>query len=55
VVIGRLAAAGLTAAGEEGVGRVLDLLRQEMITVLTLLGRGSVTDLTTDAIQARRP
>jgi 4-hydroxymandelate oxidase len=55
VVIGRLAAAGLTAAGEGGVARVLDLLHQEMITVLTLLGRGSVTELTADALQVRRP
>jgi isopentenyl diphosphate isomerase/L-lactate dehydrogenase-like FMN-dependent dehydrogenase len=54
VVIGRLAAAGLTAAGEEGVARVLELLRQEMTTVLTLLGRGSATDLTPDAVQAMR-
>jgi isopentenyl diphosphate isomerase/L-lactate dehydrogenase-like FMN-dependent dehydrogenase len=55
VVIGRLAAAGLAAASEEGVARVLDLLRQEMMSVLTLLGRGSVTDLTTDALQTRQP
>jgi 4-hydroxymandelate oxidase len=55
VVIGRLAAAGLAAAGEEGVARVLDLLRQETASVLTLLGRGSVTDLTAEALQARRP
>jgi 4-hydroxymandelate oxidase len=55
VVIGRLAAAGLTAAGEAGVARVLDLLRMEMIVVLTLLGRGSVTDLTAQALQARWP
>jgi 4-hydroxymandelate oxidase len=55
VVIGRLAAAGLASAGEEGVRRVLDLLRQEMISVLTLLGRGAVTDLTPEALQAGRP
>ena len=55
VVLGRLAAAGLAAAGEAGVTRVLDLLRTEMISVLTLLGRGSVAELTPAALQARRP
>jgi 4-hydroxymandelate oxidase len=55
VVIGRLAAAGLAAAGQDGVARVLDLLHQEMVSVLTLLGRGSAADLTADALQARRP
>jgi 4-hydroxymandelate oxidase len=51
VVLGRLPAAGLAAAGQAGVARVLDLLRAEMISVLTLLGRGSVTDLTPEALQ----
>jgi 4-hydroxymandelate oxidase len=55
VVIGRLAATGLAAAGQEGVARVLNLLHQEMISVLTLLGRGSAADLTPDALQARQP
>jgi 4-hydroxymandelate oxidase len=53
VVIGRLPAAGLAAGGQAGVSRVLDLLQQEMVSILTLLGRGSVTDLTPDALQRR--
>ncbi|OLF07681.1 alpha-hydroxy-acid oxidizing enzyme [Actinophytocola xanthii] len=50
VVIGRLAAYGLAAGGEAGVARVLELLRAEITTVLTLLGRGGVRDLTPDAL-----
>jgi 4-hydroxymandelate oxidase len=50
VVIGRLAAYGLTVGGESGVGRVLELLRAEITTILTLLGRGSLADLSRDAL-----
>ncbi|MBT0771984.1 alpha-hydroxy-acid oxidizing protein [Kineosporia sp. J2-2] len=45
VVIGRLAAYGLTAGGQAGVERVLSLLHDEIRTVLTLLGHGGVRDL----------
>jgi isopentenyl diphosphate isomerase/L-lactate dehydrogenase-like FMN-dependent dehydrogenase len=45
VVLGRLAAYGLAAAGEAGVRRVLQLLREEIVTVLTLLGRGGIGEL----------
>ncbi len=45
VVLGRLAAYGLAAAGEHGVRRVLQLLREEIVTVLTLLGRGGIGEL----------
>ena len=41
VLIGRLSAYGIAAAGEEGAYQVLDLLRQEIETVLVLLGRGA--------------
>jgi 4-hydroxymandelate oxidase len=51
VVIGRLAAYGLAADGEAGVTRVLELLREEITTVLTLLGRPSVRDLDPTALQ----
>jgi isopentenyl diphosphate isomerase/L-lactate dehydrogenase-like FMN-dependent dehydrogenase len=51
VVIGRLAAYGLAAGGEAGVARVLELLRDEITTTLTLLGRGAVTELTRDAVE----
>ncbi|HEX6684689.1 MAG TPA: alpha-hydroxy acid oxidase [Candidatus Limnocylindrales bacterium] len=50
VVIGRLAAYGLAAGGESGVSRVLELLRAEITTILTLLGRGGLTDLNRDAL-----
>ena len=51
VVLGRLAAYGLAAAGEDGVRRVHQLLREEVVTVLTLLGRGGIADLDRDALQ----
>lgn len=51
VLIGRLSAYGLAAAGEDGAYRVLDLLRQEIETVLVLLGRGGVTDIGRDAVE----
>jgi isopentenyl diphosphate isomerase/L-lactate dehydrogenase-like FMN-dependent dehydrogenase len=50
VVIGRLAAYGLAAAGEAGLVRVLELLHAEITTILTLLGRGGITDLNRDAL-----
>jgi 4-hydroxymandelate oxidase len=50
VVIGRLAAYGLAVGGEAGLLRVLELLRAETTTVLTLLGRGSVADLSREAL-----
>jgi isopentenyl diphosphate isomerase/L-lactate dehydrogenase-like FMN-dependent dehydrogenase len=50
VVIGRLAAYGLAAGGQGGVSRVLELLRSEIVTILTLLGRGSLADLNRDAL-----
>ena len=51
VVVGRLAAYGLAAAGEPGVRRVLQLLRDEIHTVLTLLGRGGIDELDRTALQ----
>jgi 4-hydroxymandelate oxidase len=50
VVIGRLAAYGLATGGEAGLARVLELLRAETTTILTLLGRGSLADLNRDAL-----
>jgi isopentenyl diphosphate isomerase/L-lactate dehydrogenase-like FMN-dependent dehydrogenase len=51
VLIGRLCAYGIAAAGEEGAYQVLDLLRQEIETVLVLLGRGGVTDIDRSAVE----
>ncbi|MGN9910184.1 alpha-hydroxy acid oxidase [Phytohabitans sp. LJ34] len=50
VVIGRLAVYGLAAGGEAGLTRVLELLREEITTILTLLGRGGLADLGPDAL-----
>ncbi|HEY8472393.1 MAG TPA: alpha-hydroxy acid oxidase [Natronosporangium sp.] len=55
VVIGRLAVYGLTAGGEAGVARVLELLRAEIMTILTLLGRGSIAELDRSALVAVDP
>jgi isopentenyl diphosphate isomerase/L-lactate dehydrogenase-like FMN-dependent dehydrogenase len=54
VVLGRLAVYGLAAAGERGVRRVLQLLREEIVTVLTLLGRGGIGELDRAALQQAR-
>jgi isopentenyl diphosphate isomerase/L-lactate dehydrogenase-like FMN-dependent dehydrogenase len=54
VVLGRLAAYGLAADGEHGVRRVLQLLREEIETVLTLLGRGGIGELDRWVLQEAR-
>jgi isopentenyl diphosphate isomerase/L-lactate dehydrogenase-like FMN-dependent dehydrogenase len=54
VVIGRLAAYGLAAGGEAGVRRVHELLRDEMLTVLTLLGAGGVAEIGASAVRPVR-
>jgi 4-hydroxymandelate oxidase len=51
VVLGRLAVYGLVAGGEQGVRRVLQLLRDEIVTVLLLLGRGGIGELDRTALQ----
>lgn len=51
VVLGRLAVHGLVVGGEAGVAHVHRLLREECTTVLTLLGRGGVRELTRDAVR----
>lgn len=50
VVIGRLAAYGLAAGGQAGVARVLELLKAEVTSILTLLGRGGIADLDRSAV-----
>lgn len=45
VVIGRLAAYGLTAAGQAGVRRVIELLQEELVTMMILAGVASVAAL----------
>jgi 4-hydroxymandelate oxidase len=54
VVIGRLAAYGLAAAGEHGVRRTIELLTQELHILMTLAGVPDIPSLTPDVV-ARRP
>jgi len=54
VVIGRLAAYGLAAAGERGVRRTIELLAEELHILMTLAGVPDVASLTSGAV-ARRP
>ena len=42
VAVGRPAIWGLAAAGAAGVHQVLDLLQRELVTTLSLCGRGSI-------------
>jgi 4-hydroxymandelate oxidase len=53
VVIGRLAAYGLAAAGEYGVRRTIELLAQELHILMTLSGIPDVQALTGDAVAHR--
>ncbi|GID29901.1 alpha-hydroxy acid oxidase [Paractinoplanes brasiliensis] len=53
VILGRLIFHGLAAAGESGVLAVLELLREEISTTLTLLGHGGVADLDEQAVENR--
>jgi isopentenyl diphosphate isomerase/L-lactate dehydrogenase-like FMN-dependent dehydrogenase len=53
VMIGRLTAYGLAAAGEAGADQVLSLLRREIETTLVLLGRGGIRDLDKSAVLRR--
>jgi isopentenyl diphosphate isomerase/L-lactate dehydrogenase-like FMN-dependent dehydrogenase len=49
-VLGRAAAMGLAAGGEEGVLAVLELVRRELTTIVALLGRGSAGELDTSVL-----
>jgi 4-hydroxymandelate oxidase len=51
VVLGRAAAMALAAGGEEGVGRLHELLREEMSTTIKLLGASGVGELNDAVIQ----
>ena len=54
VVIGRLAAYGLAAAGEHGVRRTIEFLTQELHVLMTLAGVPDIQSLTPNAV-TRRP
>ena len=53
VVIGRLAAYGLAAAGEHGVRRTIELLTQELHILMTLAGVPDIPSLTRDTVAPR--
>ena len=53
VVIGRPAAAGIAAAGEEGAFRVLQLLKDEMENVMVHLGAANVSKIRRDMVERR--
>ena len=51
VLAGRAPVFGLAAAGEDGVRRVLELLREELTLALSLLGCTSPQELTRAHVQ----
>jgi isopentenyl diphosphate isomerase/L-lactate dehydrogenase-like FMN-dependent dehydrogenase len=53
VVIGRLAAYGLAAAGEDGVRRTIELLTEEIRTLMILAGLPDVASITRDTVARR--
>ena len=54
VVIGRLAAYGLAAAGETGVRRVIELLTEELRTLMILAGVPDIAAITPGVVGRRR-
>jgi 4-hydroxymandelate oxidase len=54
VAIGRPILWGLTLSGEEGVGRVLEMLRSELERALALCGCGSLDELSRELVRFRR-
>jgi isopentenyl diphosphate isomerase/L-lactate dehydrogenase-like FMN-dependent dehydrogenase len=53
VVIGRLAAYGLAAAGEHGVQRTVELLAEELHILMTLCGIPDISSITPDTVARR--
>ncbi len=53
VVIGRLAAYGLAAAGEAGVRRMIELLAEELRTLMILAGAPDIASITSGAVACR--
>lgn len=51
VLVGRAYLYGLMAGGERGVNRVLELLKQEVVTTMQLLGVTGVSELGPDLLQ----
>jgi len=55
VLIGRPYLYGLSAAGAEGVTRVINILRREFEMAMALTGRASVSDIDPSALWPARP
>ena len=55
VLVGRAYLYGLMAGGERGVYRAGELLRQELVRTMQLLGVRRVTDLTPSRVTLRAP
>jgi 4-hydroxymandelate oxidase len=53
VLIGRLVAYGLAAGGEAGVRRVIELLAEELRTLMILAGLPDLKSITPDVIARR--
>ena len=53
VVIGRLAAYGLAAAGEHGVRRTIELLTEELRTLMILAGTPDIPSVTPSTVARR--
>ena len=52
-LVGRAYLYGLMAGGERGVERAADLLRQEMVRTVQLLGVGRIPDLNPDPVRLK--
>ena len=50
VVIGRLAAYGLAAAGEDGVRRTIELITEELRTLMILAGLPDIPSVTGNTV-----
>jgi isopentenyl diphosphate isomerase/L-lactate dehydrogenase-like FMN-dependent dehydrogenase len=55
VAVGRPVAWGLAAGGASGVTRVLDLLRRELVTTMSLCGRRTLADLDRSLVRPAAP
>jgi len=55
VAVGRPAIWGLAAAGAAGVHQVLDLLQRELVTTLSLCGRGSIDAIDPSLVVPTQP
>ena len=55
VGLGRLYAFGLAAFGQAGVKRILEILEEEMVNAMALLGVTTLAELSADHLQPAKP